>query len=591
MTDWAYALTARPKLDDFVKSELKSDPNRLGAATERAEAFAFEQIKQSAEQLFKEQFKRNIHAILLSTGERAQFEISMMQRLQVRFPTRKTSEAEIRQSVYVPQINSPELTSTSGRARWFLENEDVDERIERRFLSTDWGRFKSDVEEVVINVKLAQRPGSQESYTISSSRKGALRRITITAPSNQGLFYALSALEERGADGRLAEDFQLNETPSLAKRGVAETAQGSNWSHGDRLEILRFLGMIRMNRYIYGQRSDTWREDVSEEDRQKFIQLIKTAEENFVRVVFAVRPGSSFKYSDDEDSAALIRKLDEMIALGARGFALCFDNAPSVSQTSENNGRFKTVAAAQAQLVNMVHGRLKQTSPDIELYISPSSSASSSEYQREFGAAIPQDVLFFRSDDGANGQIREASASANANRRFVTWDNFADNDGQPWRLSMEAKRDASPGPGETANGFIVKAMSQSRASMIPIATAADYAWNPRNYNSKQSFDRALNLLYDERARAGLRVWAQNSSDNIFKPLFQKQAGVIEIVSTERKLAELQGAAEMMAVTLNQGLLRGELAAYIARARYAVKSLKNDPSYEKLPNGNYRLRGN
>ena len=174
LTDWAYALTVRPKLDDFVKSELKSDPNRLEAATERAEAFAFEQIKQSAEQLFKEQFKRNIHAILLSTGERAQFEISMMQRLQVRFPTRKTSEAEIRQSVYVPQINFPELLATAGRARWFLENEDVDERIARRFVSTDWGRFKSDVGEVEISVKLSQRQGSQESYTISNSRKGEI---------------------------------------------------------------------------------------------------------------------------------------------------------------------------------------------------------------------------------------------------------------------------------------------------------------------------------------------------------------------------------------------------------------------------------
>src|SRR5262249_2403183 len=141
LSDWAYALTVRPKLDDFVKSDLKADPNSLEDATERAEAFAFEQVKQSAEQLFKEQFKRNIHAILLSNGARAQFEISMMQRLQVRLPTRKTSEAEIRQSVYVPQTNFPELSAAAGRARWFLENEDVDERIARRFVSTDWGRY------------------------------------------------------------------------------------------------------------------------------------------------------------------------------------------------------------------------------------------------------------------------------------------------------------------------------------------------------------------------------------------------------------------------------------------------------------------
>jgi hyaluronoglucosaminidase len=337
------------------------------------------------------------------------------------------------------------------------------------------------------------------------------------------------------------------------------------------LEILRFLGATRLNRYIYAPKSESWREDFTEENKQKFIQLLKTGEENFVRVVYAVRPGSSFNYSSDEDASALIRKLDEMIALGARGFAVFFDG--------EDQGRFKTPAAAQAALISRIHGRLKQSSPDIELYISPSVSPSSNDYLKELEAATPLDVLFLRSNAGAT-----------ANRRYVVWDNFAVNDDQPWRLSLVAKPDSSPAPAETANGFFVTAMSQARASMIALVTAADYAWDTRSYNAKQSFDRALNMLYDERARAGLRVWAQNSGA-IFKPLFQKQAGEIEIESAERKLAGLSAAVETIAVTLNQGLLRGELAAFIARARFAIDSLKSDPNYEKLPNGNYRLRGN
>ena len=39
-----------------------------------------------------------------------------------------------------------------------------------------------------------------------------------------------------------------------------------------------------------------------------------------------------------------------MAALGARGFALCFDDAPATLQNSENRARFKTLASAQAQL-------------------------------------------------------------------------------------------------------------------------------------------------------------------------------------------------------------------------------------------------
>lgn len=577
LTDCSYALAVRPALDDFVKSQLKADPDRLSdgpeAATERAEAFAFGLVKQKAEELFKEQFLRNVHAILLSGGERAQFQISMMQRLQVRFPTRKTSEAEIRQSVYIPQINFTELSPIAGRARWFLENEDVDERIARRFASTDWGRFKSDVEEIDITIKLSSQQGqqgSQESYTVSSSRKGEIRRVTITAPSNQGVFYALSKLEMLGADGRLAEDFRISESPAIARRGLAEALSGSPWTHRDRLETLRFLGVARMNRYVYSPKDDDWRQDYTEQDLNRFKQLLRAAEENFVRFVYAVRPGSSISYSSDEDAAALIRKLEAMAALGARGFALCFDGAPVTLQNGEDRARFKTLASAQAHLINLVYERLKHSGADFELYVAPAvttSGQAGGDYLKDLGAAIPQDVLFLLLTAGSGAQA--GARGATPARRSVVWDNFAANDDEPWRLFISAKRGESGTVSEDAGGFIATAARGPRVSMLPIATAADYAWDWRNYNPQQSFDRALNLLYDERARQGMRVWARVYDEGAFKPLFQRQAGPVDVEAIRRKLTELQSATEMMGVTLNQGLLRGELARFIERTKSAL----------------------
>jgi hypothetical protein len=530
LSDWAYPLTIRPALDNFVKGELKADPDRLGNATERAETSAFERVKQTAEELFKEQFRRNVHAILLSDGDRAQLQIWMMQRLQVRLPTQKTSEVEIRQSVYIGQINYSELSPIAGRARWFLENEEVDERIERRFLSAHLERFKSDVTEVDVTIKLSSsqnRQASPESYAISSSRKGEVRRVTITAPSNQGAFYALSKLEALGADGRLAEDFQIGESPAIARRGVAEAFSGSPWSHGDRLETLRFLGLARMNRYVYAPKDDDWRQDYTDQDLERFRRLLTVSEENFVRLVYALRPGSSIAWSSDEDAAAIIRKLETMAALGVNSFALCFDDAPTTLQNDGAGVRFKTLASAQAHLINLVYGRLKRSGADFELYVAPSALAG--DYMKELGAAIPQDVLLF------------------------PWDNFAANDAEPQRLFIGAKKGES-GQNERANesqsGFIAVAAREPRASMLPIATAADYAWDRRNYNPQQAFDRALNLLYDERARAALRVWARVYDDNAFK----------------QRLAELQSATDTIGVTLNQGLLRGELTRFIEKIR-------------------------
>src|SRR5262249_14678858 len=178
-------------------------------------------------------------------------------------------------------------------------------------------------------------------------------------------------------------------------------------------------------------------------------------------------------------------------------------------QHGEDRARFKPLASAHAHLINLVHGRLKQSGADFELYVAPAVFADAragGDYLKELGAAIQQDILFFLSNAGSDAQARAWSQFSG--RRPIVWDNFAVDGDEPWRLFVGPKLGASATLSEGASGFIATAAREPRASMLPIATAADYAWEWRNYNPQQSFDRALNLLYDERARAGLRVWAR-----------------------------------------------------------------------------------
>ncbi len=100
LKDWAYDLIVRPQLDQFVKERLQSDPYKLDEAADRAEKFTYDALKPMADQLFDEQFRRNTHVYLMNSGSRAQFRVSLLQRLQIRFPLQKTSEAEIRQMIH-----------------------------------------------------------------------------------------------------------------------------------------------------------------------------------------------------------------------------------------------------------------------------------------------------------------------------------------------------------------------------------------------------------------------------------------------------------------------------------------------------------
>lgn len=100
LEDSAFHWTVRAQLDEFVRQKLKADPAQLGDKTEAAEKFTHEALQKLAAELFDEQFRRNTHAVLMNSGTRVQFRVSLLQGLQVRFSTRKTSEPEIRQHIH-----------------------------------------------------------------------------------------------------------------------------------------------------------------------------------------------------------------------------------------------------------------------------------------------------------------------------------------------------------------------------------------------------------------------------------------------------------------------------------------------------------
>ncbi len=100
LEDWGYNLIVLPQLEEFARQQLKVEPNQLDEQTERAEKFVFDALQKPATELFDEQFRRNTHAILMNSGTRVQFRVSLLQQLQVRFPSQKASEPELRQIIH-----------------------------------------------------------------------------------------------------------------------------------------------------------------------------------------------------------------------------------------------------------------------------------------------------------------------------------------------------------------------------------------------------------------------------------------------------------------------------------------------------------
>ncbi len=104
MEDWAYAGSLRARIEAQLREQLKADPNKLGTATEAAEALANTELKLVAEELFRTQFRYNLHSVMLGNGMRADFQVELLQRFKARFPLQRTDELELDISIHLPLI-------------------------------------------------------------------------------------------------------------------------------------------------------------------------------------------------------------------------------------------------------------------------------------------------------------------------------------------------------------------------------------------------------------------------------------------------------------------------------------------------------
>lgn len=604
--EFIYPQMVAPRVEAHVGEHLKGDAKRLGAERERAEVFARDELMTLSEEFFREQFQRNRHMVLLSTGKRAEYEVRSLERVHLRFTWGAIQEPEMRFSVYLPLINLFSADRAKPSPIWeLIEGDGLDEKLLQRFISTRWSVYPVDAESVEVAININRREVSPEGYTIQTRRRGRnVRRVEISASSVRGAFYAIGRLEQLAADGRLGEDLQLAESPALAQRGVFEGAVGRSWSHRDRLDLIRLLGRMRMNRYYYASKNDG-RDVYSAAALNGIEELLRTAEENCVDLVYAITPDPSLSYASEDDMRALLSRIDAVAALGVRHFALAFNDhsgdGEEALEKSEDRARFSTLAAAHAHLINRVHAHLgergQKSGQSLELAVVPALSAASAggdDYLRELGASIPRDVFIFWVKQARGAAVPEAASTsatpaasaftpaagagqggaALAGRRPLIWAGFPGSGSERrLRLGPFPPAEAELASSGEALGLIANLMSQPHASMLPLATVADYAWDPRAYNPQQSHARALKMLYDERTAGAVRRWAEVYSaagGDPFAPLFGQDRGSIDKATIARQIEELQKALEAMGQARESGLLRGELAVVIGQAQRALQ---------------------
>ncbi|MET7294143.1 beta-N-acetylglucosaminidase domain-containing protein [Streptomyces griseoloalbus] len=357
--------------------------------------------------------------------------------------------------------------------------------------------------------------------------------VSLTGADGDGLFHAVQTLRQLlRPDGRLTAAV-VRDWPGTAVRGITEGFYGTPWTHGQRLAQLDFMGRTKQNRYLYAPGDDLhrqarWREPYPAERRAEFRELAERARRNHVTLGWAVAPGQAMCFASDDDLRALTRKLDAMWALGFRAFQLQFqDVSYSEWHCGADADRFgsgpEAAARAQARVANAVARHLAGRHPgSTALSLMPTEyyEDGSTAYRRALSHTLDAGVEVAWTGVGVVPRTITGRELAEARQVFghplVTMDNYPVNDYAPGRIFLGPYQGREPAVAAGSAGLLANAMEQPEASRIPLFTAADFAWNPRDYRPQESWRAAIADLAggDARRLEALTALAGNDASSV-----------------------------------------------------------------------------
>ena len=337
-------------------------------------------------------------------------------------------------------------------------------------------------------------------------------QVVIAGADEAGTYYGVQTFLQMASQPmmKLAE---VKDWPDVLERGVVEGFYGNPWSHTDRLRQFDFYGKNKLNVYIYGPKDDPyhrnqWREPYPEDEAARISELAKAAAQNKVDFVWAMHPGGDIQWTE-EDLNSSVQKLEWMYSLGVRAFAIFFDDIFGAEQSK---------GAKQAEYMNALNREFVQKHPDVSpLILCPTQynkSWSGGSYLSDLGTTMDKDIRIMWTGATVVDMIDKSDMdwiNAQIQRDAYIWLNYPVNDFCIDHMLMGPTYGNDLDIAEQLSGFVSNPMEYAEASKVSLYSIADYTWNMEAYDSKASWEQALQVLMPEHVEA-FRVFCQHNVD-------------------------------------------------------------------------------
>ncbi|RLE81724.1 MAG: hypothetical protein DRJ51_03215 [Thermoprotei archaeon] len=418
--------------------------------------------------------------------------------------------------------------------------------------------------------------------------------MEIAGFTEQACFYGLQTLKQLCTQlhkALKAPEVLILDYPSIPVRGVVEGFYYEPWSWEDRKSIIKFLATVKMNAYIYAPKDDPyhrekWREKYPLEYMGKFKELVQVSKENFVEFIFAISPGLSVKYSNEEDLETLIRKIMEIKMIGVNWFAVFLDDIPNRLIHEDDKAKFKTLAEAQAYFLNRLYEKLKEIDPEIQLFMCPTEyrGTEPTSYLIELGEKLNRNIgIMWTGPQVCSRTIsREAAGkiSETLKRKLWIWDNYPVNDyARDW-LNLGPIKGREKGLEEYVEALFSNPMNEAEASKVAIATIADYTWNTEDYDPKRGWDNSLNIVVGPRCAPYIKTLARLLGLSTLWPEYPEIVEELlravrenDITTLKRLFKSMLEVAAFLQTNLSNSKLLLEIKPYTSKLRnYAQAGL-------------------
>jgi len=299
--------------------------------------------------------------------------------------------------------------------------------------------------------------------------------------------------------------------PEIPVRGVLEGFYGTPWAHQDRVDMMRSLADLKFNLYVYAPKADAminaaWMQPYSAQELADISVLLEAARTQRIRVCWELHTGLAVTFSSEQHYQWMLEKFRSVGELGVDCFVLAFDDILK-KLLGPDEQAFGSYPRAQADFANRLAAALLEEFPGAMLGFVPI------EYYTNHSEAETDLALLGQLLDPAwsiawtGVEIVPSSITDDhvtditelLGRPPLLADNYPVSDmvAHLGHIHLGPLEHRSPTLHPLTAGLVFNAMTLPWASLLPMATLADYAWNPAPYGPEASVTRAVGMLFPE----------------------------------------------------------------------------------------------